>query len=69
MRRIALAEVALNAATDADDAVRNRGVRLVANKLYGKPGCPGAHSAGAVLNSVRRKVSLSDPVTPATRAS
>ena len=38
--RIALAEVALNAATDADEAVRNRGVRLVANKLYGNQDVP-----------------------------
>ena len=32
--------MALNAATDADDAVRNRGVRLVANKLYGNQDVP-----------------------------
>ncbi len=32
--------MALNAATDADEAVRNRGVRLVANKLYGNQDVP-----------------------------
>lgn len=32
--------MALGAATDADEAVRNRGVRLVANKLYGNQDVP-----------------------------
>ena len=39
-RRVALAEMALGAATDADEGVRNRGVRLVANKLYGNQDVP-----------------------------
>ena len=32
--------MALSAATDADEAVRNRGVRLVANRLYGNQDVP-----------------------------
>ena len=39
-RRVALAAMALGAATDADEGVRNRGVRLVANKLYGNQDVP-----------------------------
>ncbi len=38
--RTALAGMALGAATDADEGVRNRGVRLVANKLYGNQDAP-----------------------------